>query len=175
MRESLDRQAIERIVRAIGDRLAGDWLLVGGALVSLWLDSRRMTEDLDVIGMTGTQQERFALMQVASDLGLPIEAVNSAADFFVQRIPGWRQEVEPLLRGARGTVFRPTPTLFLMLKAARLSAQDLADCEAMLEKARSEKLAIDGARVRQWVEALPIASDPALAERRERLSSMIDR
>lgn len=109
MRESLDRQAIERIVRAIGDRLEGDWLPSGGALVSLWLDSRRMTEDLDVIGMSGTLQERFALMQVASDLGLPIEAVNSAADFFVQRIPGWRQEVEPLLRGARGTVFRPTP------------------------------------------------------------------
>lgn len=62
-----------------------------------------------------------------------------------------------------------------MLKAPRLSAHDLAVCEAMLEKARSEGLALDGARVRQWVEALPVASDPALAERRQRLTSLIGR
>lgn len=34
------------------------------------------------------------MMEVAEDLGLPIEAVNSPADFFLERIPGWRDQLE---------------------------------------------------------------------------------
>jgi hypothetical protein len=42
----LDRARLERVVEAIAERLPGDWLLVGGALVALWLEPRRTTEDV---------------------------------------------------------------------------------------------------------------------------------
>ena len=112
----LDRQRIEALVAAVADRLEGDWLLVGGALVALWLLPRRVTEDVDIIGLGESGAQRSKLLGLAFDLGLPVETLNSAADFFVERIEGWRQQIEPLHRGAQGTVFRPTPDLFLLLK-----------------------------------------------------------
>jgi hypothetical protein len=41
MTPQFDRAAIERVVSAIADELEGDWLLVGGALVALWLQRSR--------------------------------------------------------------------------------------------------------------------------------------
>ena len=165
----LDRARIEEVVAAIADRLAGDWLLVGGALAALWLSPRRTTEDLDVVGMSGSSAERFALMDLAGELGLPIEALNSAADFFVFRIPDWRDQVEVLRRGARGTVWRPTPTLFVLLKLGRLSDVDLADCLAAIERADADGLALDRGRLLAALGALPRTEDRALAERRAAL------
>ncbi|AKU90915.1 nucleotidyl transferase AbiEii/AbiGii toxin family protein [Vulgatibacter incomptus] len=162
-------------MNAVADRLAGGWVLVGGALVSLWLDSRRTTEDVDLFGIDGGQTARFELMKLAQDLGLSVESVNSAADFFVQRIPGWEKELEPLRAGAKGTVYRPTPTLFLMLKAARLSSTDLDDCRAMIAKSRADHLPIDVPRILGWIGELPTMSDQALTERRERLVELLDK
>jgi hypothetical protein len=74
---------------------------------ALWLESRRTTEDVDIVGLQGTAEERMALMRLATELDLPVEAVNSAADSFVRRIDGWRDELELFRRGARGRVYRP--------------------------------------------------------------------
>jgi len=50
---SLDRDRIQGIVHEIGEQLAGDWLLIGGGLVALWLEPDRTTEDLDLVGIRG--------------------------------------------------------------------------------------------------------------------------
>jgi hypothetical protein len=162
----LDAKRVEEIVAALCDRVGGDWLLIGGALVALWVEPRRMTEDVDLVSMRGHPDDRLALMQLASDLGLPVEAVNSAADFFVRRIAGWQRDVEVFRQGARGRVFRPTPSLFLLLKAPRLSPTDLDDCLAVLERARLDRLTLDVPRVLATMDALPPAADPAVTERR---------
>jgi hypothetical protein len=65
----LDRARLERVVEAIAERLPGDWLLVGGALVALWLEPRRTTEDVDIVGLGGTTDERLALLRLAAELG----------------------------------------------------------------------------------------------------------
>src|SRR5262249_33436770 len=124
MRE-LDHDRIQTLLTTVANKLEGDWLLIGGALVSVWLERERVTEDIDLIGLGGTASERFSLMDLADAEGLPVEAVNSAADFFVYRIPGWRKEIQLLQSGTRGRIHRPTPTLFLLLKIGRLSEQDL--------------------------------------------------
>lgn len=170
MSSVLDSQRIAAVVDAIGDRLDGEWLLIGGGLVALWLDGRRTTEDVDVVGLRGTAEERFALMQLAEELGLPVESVNSAADFFVRRIEGWRDEIRVLCRGARSTIYRPTTTLFVLLKLRRLSALDLLDCEAALSKSED---AVDRARLLEALAALPETDDTALAGRRQRLREVI--
>ena len=108
-------------------------------------------------------------MSLASSLGLPIESVNSAADYFVHRIPDWREQLEPLHRGSRSTIYRPTPTLFLLLKLARLSSQDLADCLALLERVRVQSLRLDAPRVQSALDALGPTEDADLAARRSLL------
>ena len=79
MTAAFDRAHIEQIVRAIGDRLDGDWLLVGGAAVALWLEPRRLTEDVDIVPLTDTGGERLALMDLANDLGLPIDRSSNGS------------------------------------------------------------------------------------------------
>ncbi len=169
----LDRQRIDELVSAVADRLEGDWLLIGGALVALWLSPRRVTEDVDLIGIADASAQRPKLLSLAWDLGLPIETLNSAADFFVERIEGWRQEIAPLRKGSKGTIFRPTPTLFLLLKLARLSEQDLEDCLALLELADREGLPLDRQRLTDAAIELPATSDAELAERRRRLQGAL--
>jgi hypothetical protein len=56
----------------------------GEKLREVWLESRRVTEDIDLVGTR--PDSRLRLMELAERLGLPIEAMNSAADFFVRRI-----------------------------------------------------------------------------------------
>ena len=84
--------------------------MIGGAIASLWFDPRRTTEDVDIMGLGGTPSERLALLELADSLGLPVESLNSAADYFVQRIADWRAQLVPFRSGAKGVVYRPTAT-----------------------------------------------------------------
>jgi len=170
----LDRGRIERVLQAVCDRLDGEFVLIGGALVAVWLEPRRVTEDIDLVGIAGTAAERFSLMQLADELGLPIEAVNSAADFFLFRIEGWRSELEPLQVGPRATIYRPSATLFLLLKLGRLSEQDLDDCLALLTKVDADGLPLDRARVGRALEALGATEDLARSGRRARLAAAVE-
>jgi len=112
-------------------------------------------------------------MDLAVSEALPIEAVNSAADFFVRRIPDWRAHLVELHRGAKATVYRPDATLFLRLKIGRLSEVDLHDCVTLLDHCdrTAEHVAIDD--VLQALAALPATDDEALQRRREGLRSRL--
>ena len=109
-------------------------------------------------------------MELMDRLGLPVEAVNSAADFFVHRIAGWERETELFRQGARGRIMRPTATLFLLLKLRRLTEQDLDDCLMLLAK----KPPFDAGRIRSELAALDRTDDEKLRERREKLLETLD-
>jgi hypothetical protein len=148
---------------------------VGGALVALWLDTRRVTEDVDLVGLEGTGADRLALLGLATDLGLPVEALNSAADYFVHQISDWREHLELFRVGPAGRIFRPSATLFLLLKLRRLSTRDLEDCLELIQRCEQDGVEIDTARVRSSLAALGPSADAALTARRERLLAAVDR
>lgn len=148
-----------------GERLDGEWLLIGGSAAAAWFSPGRTTEDIDLIGLGGTQAERFALLELAVHVGIPIEAVNSAADFFVRRIADWRAHLVVLHRGPRATIFRPDATLFLLLKIGRLSETDLGDCLALIEHGDS----IERERILAALDAQPPTEDIAMRARRAAL------
>lgn len=168
-----DRSRVQALLELAGERLEGEWLLIGGGAAAAWFAPGRTTEDLDLIGLGGTQAERFALMELAAAAAIPIEAVNSAADFFVRRIDGWRDQMIELHRGSRATIYRPNATLFLLLKIGRLSAVDLDDCVALLEHVDQSREPVDRGRVREQLEVLPASDDPALQQRRAHLSAVL--
>lgn len=144
-------------------------MLIGGGAAAMWLSATRTTEDLDLIGLAGTQDERFALMNLALEASLPVEAVNSAADFFVRRIADWRDHMVVLHPGPSATIYRPDATLFVLLKLQRLSEVDLADCEACLRTGET----IDRDRLRSSLAALAPTDDQHLQQRRERLAALL--
>jgi hypothetical protein len=172
---TFDGPQLEKVLAAVCDRLEGDFLLIGGALVALWLEPRRTTEDVDLIGVEDGAGARSALLSLAHDLGLPVEALNSAADFFVHRIPGWREQLEPFRSGVKGRVLRPSPTLFVRLKLARLSEQDLQDCLAALARVEADGLALDRPELVAALRVLPSTADARLAARRAALGAALER
>lgn len=165
----LDRARIERFLSRAADALEGKWLLVGGAAAAIWFSPDRTTEDIDLVGSDGTNAERLRLMEIADAEGLPVEAVNSAADFFVRRIPNWNSEVIELRRGASAKIFRPTATMYMLFKISRLGEQDLDDCLALLAWCASHDEVVDRSRVRAALGSLPPTPDMGLAERRQQL------
>ena len=171
---TFDRTRTEQFLQLAADRLDGEWLLIGGGAAAAWFAAGRTTEDLDLIGLANTQDERYALMELATEAGLPVEAVNSAGGFFVRRIPDWKAHLVVLLRGGRATIYRPDATLFLLLKISRLSEVDLGDCLALLGHAEQTGEPVDVARVRAELAALPATDDVALRERRARLMQQLD-
>jgi hypothetical protein len=108
-------------------------------------------------------------MELAADASIPIEAVNSAADFFVRRIVGWRDQLVELMRGASAVIYRPSATLFLLLKLERLSEADLDDCLTMISHCARTGESIDVARVIARLDSLPNTDDLPLARRRGQL------
>jgi len=147
--------------------------LVGGAAAAAWFAVTRTTEDVDLVGLAGTSAERLALMELAGRAGLPIETVNSAADFFVRKIDGWRDELVPLLRGTRAMIYRPSATLFLLLKIERLTAVDLEDCIGLLDHCAIEPEPVDVARVLSKLGSLDPAPDAGRRERRGLLAELL--
>lgn len=170
-----DRSRIQALLELAGERLTGDWLLIGGAAAAAWFAPVRTTEDIDLIGLGGSQAERLALMELAETASIPIEAVNTAADFFLRRVDGWRDQLVPLHRGPSATIFRPSATLFILLKLHRLSAVDLEDCIALLEHCERSGEVIDRVRIRARIDGLPPTDDASLAERRARIRDALDK
>jgi hypothetical protein len=166
---TLDKSRIAHFIELVGERLRGDWLLVGGAAAALWFRDQRVTEDVDLFGLDGTNRERADLLDLAAAESFPLEIVNTTADWFVRRIPDWREQLEVLHRGPNAVVYRPTATLYLLLKAARLTETDLDDCLALIAFADANQLAVDWARVAAAVDALAETPDEALMVRREKL------
>lgn len=171
----LERTAIARLVEAAGERLTGDWVLVGGALAALWFSPERATEDVDLVAVVDEQGKRYEVVELALAQGLPLEAVNSAADFFLRRIPGWQEELEVLHAGPRARILRPSPTLFLLLKIGRMSEADLGDCLGLIALVERCGLPLDGARVEAGIDALKGARPSPAAERCETPRSHLSR
>ncbi len=72
-----------------------------------------------------------------------------------------------------GTIYRPTATLFLLLKLRRLSEQDLSDCLDLLRKVAAESAPLDTARVLAALDGLAETADEQLRARRARLRSRL--
>ena len=113
-------------------------------------------------------------MEVADAEGLPIEVVNSAADFYVRRVPEWNREVVVLRQGASAKILRPTATMYMLFKLARLGEQDFDDCMALLAWCDDHDEVVDRARVKLALGSLAETADQALAERRQQLADALD-
>ena len=77
--------------------------------------------------------------------------------------------LEEFRRGPRAILYRPNPTLFLLLKVGRMSESDLADCLLLIGFSEANGLTIDSDRVRAHAEHLAPTADEALNRRRAKV------
>ena len=131
--KGLDVQTLQKFLKIAGDRLHGNWVVMGGTVLPLLGNPIRSTVDIDLAGPSqASQKDTLILMEIAEELGLPVETINQAGAFFLFQIKGWENKVVELHKGKTAVFFRPNVDLFLELKIHRLNESDLSDCLAFL-------------------------------------------
>ena len=76
----LNTARLRAFLQLAGNRLKGEWLLVGGAVLPLLGVNHRTTLDINLVNLHDADgRQTLAMMRVADELGLPVETINQAA------------------------------------------------------------------------------------------------
>lgn len=168
----MDSKFLKKFIKILGKRVKGDWIILGGTVLPLLEASSRHTKDIDLAApLHATQKDILTLMDIAESLHLPIEAINQAAGFFLYRIPDWQKEIILFHKGTKANVFRPSATLYLLLKIKRMNETDLDDCLKMIEFSKRQREAIDKNRIISSIKN-EIKSSPTFSKT-ERLKELL--
>lgn len=140
----LNSKLLKQFLKQAGDKLEGEWLLIGGTLLpAVGLDIRA-TVDIDFIGLGKKEaSQTLELMEISEALGLPIETVNQAAAFFLNKIDYDKKDLIILYKGKNAVIYRPSGELYFKLKINRLSQTDAIDCTHYYNYCVSQKDKID--------------------------------
>lgn len=125
----LDSKLLKKLLDAAVKKLDGEWILLGGTLLPALGVETRPTVDVDLVCLQKSSNEQnLKLMALAESLDLPVETINQAAAYFLNKTGYNRDDLIVLKKSRRATLFRPTVSLFWKLKIPRLSESDMSDC-----------------------------------------------
>lgn len=131
-------------LKNITEDIEGDWVIIGGSLLAIIQASNRSTVDIDICPLNElTNENRLNLMNLAIKSGLPIEAINPSADFFLRQIPNWKSSLVLFKAGKKGNIFRPSLELYFKLKLNRSSDTDIDDCISFINWHKKNSLEIN--------------------------------
>lgn len=130
---------VRRIIDRIVDTLEGDWILVGGALLNFLKVSDRQTLDIDLVPVNkATNEDQLKIVEIAVDNGLPPEAINFAAEYFVKKQAGWKNQIVLIKTTKKARLYRPSKKLFRQLKESRGTPTDLKDIQVFEENIKDK-------------------------------------
>lgn len=126
----MNRIVIKELVDELVDKLPGDWVLLGGSLLSYLNISDRQTYDIDLAPKGKISNDiTLAAMEIASKKGMPPEAINFSVAYFLKKQRSWESELILIRKTKSSRLFRPTKKLFRKLKEARGTETDIRDIE----------------------------------------------
>ena len=128
----ITEKTLEKFIHKAQRELNGEWVLLGGSLLSLLKIQTRVTYDIDIVELDKRSQD-IALMQIADDLGMPIEAINQAAAFFLEKQKNYKENLILLNEDKNFKLFRPNLSLYLALKMNRGTESDINDSIAYIK------------------------------------------
>lgn len=145
----ITQKQYDEFVKNILADIEGDWVIIGGSLLAIIHASHRNTADIDICPVHEmTNEHRLQLMSLALKSGLPIEAINPSADFFLRQIPNWKTSLVLYKTGTKGNIFRPSLELYLKLKLNRGSDADIEDCLSFIDWHKKNSLPIDNENIK---------------------------
>ncbi len=166
--KAISKKILQQFFERADAAISGEFLILGGSVLHLVGIDYRTTIDIDLASLREDLATKYylALMEIAQSIGLPIEAINQAAAFFVYQIPNWQSSLVEVYRGKHCTFYRPDINLFLRLKINRLSESDQEDCLRMIDFARKTGEAIDTHKAITQIEGcLKECNRPGLEQR----------
>jgi hypothetical protein len=125
---------MEKFIAKVLSQLEGDWVILGGTVLCLLGIDERVTMDIDMVAINNkqTNSQSIKLMEIAESLGLPVEAINQAGEYFLSKVDDFQDHLILFAESKRCKIYRPDTYLFLKLKLARSSETDISDCIAFL-------------------------------------------
>ena len=173
---NLDSKSLNIFLKKAAKELVGDWVLLGGTLLPALGVDVRVTTDIDIICLDeSTNKQQLVLMELAESMKIPPESINMAAEYFFRKVGHKKEDLIPLVKGPRCVIYRPSVTLYLLLKIARLTESDLLDCESMILYAKKNHEVIDRSRLTAAIKSAlqKAASNEGHLQRLEDLRRMI--
>lgn len=118
---------LDQFLKLMGEKLSGEWIIIGGTVLPMLGINHRITVDIDVASKN-KKEETLKLMAIADELGLSVETINQSGAYFLYQIESFEKNLLPLYKGSRSEIYRPNLWLFFELKIKRLSESDALDC-----------------------------------------------
>jgi hypothetical protein len=131
----MNSRTLKKFVEIASDRLIGEWVVIGGTVLPILGVDHRVTLDIDFIRIHEKESnaDSLILMEIAEQMGLPIEAVNQAGAYFFSKVENAIDHLVILKKGSRCTIYRPDVWLYIALKLGRFTETDLEDCLVMIK------------------------------------------
>ena len=170
----INSKLMKKFIAKVLTNLEGEWVIIGGTVLSLLGIDERVTMDIDMVAINNKQSnsQSIKLMEIAESLGLPVEAINQAGEYFLSKVDGFQDHLILFAESKKCKIYRPDAYLFLKLKLARSSETDLRDCMAFLrhnqEEARTFKKEISKL-LKQFMKSAPAEKQKLLLELEELL------
>ena len=171
----MEKKLLEKFIHLLANKVEGKWIIIGGSVLPLLEASFRHTQNIYILSPPqSTQKDTLTLMEIAQSLGLPIEAINQAASFFLYKIPNWEKELVLIHKSSKTYIFRPSATLYILLKLNRLSETDFEDCKNMIAYAKTHQEPIDKKRIQKKIQELlkKETSEPKMKRFKELILSL---
>lgn len=171
----INSKLMKKFIAKVLTNLEGEWVIIGGTVLSLLGIDERVTMDIDMVAINNKQSnsQSIKLMEIAESLGLPVEAINQAGEYFLSKVDGFQDHLILFAESKKCKIYRPDAYLFLKLKLARSSETDLRDCMAFLrhnqEEARTFKKEISKL-LKQFMKSAPSEKQKLLLELEELLN-----
>jgi hypothetical protein len=136
----INSKLMKKFVAKVLTNLEGEWVIIGGTVLSLLGIDERVTMDIDMIAINNkhTNSQSIKLMEIADSLGLPVEAINQAGEYFLSKVDGFQDHLILFAESKKCKIYRPDAYLFLKLKLARSSETDISDCITFLRHNKKE-------------------------------------
>lgn len=167
----LNTQVLTKLAKEISNEIKGDWLIFGGSSLYLLGVESRATTDVDIASFhNSTNQETLQLMTIAADFNLPVEVINQAGSFFLNKIENWQNRCQLFCKGKLGKIYIPEFDLYIELKSARMSESDLSDCLAYLKWTKENKKSFDQETALQKLRQTQLKSN---AEQKVRMQQLV--
>jgi hypothetical protein len=168
----LDSKVIKKLIQKAGEQLSGEWILAGGVLLPALDLPIRSTVDVDLWGLGSHESsQQLELMKLSESLGLPVDTINQAGAFFLNKVGYVKDDLIILHKGSKATVFRPSVALYWRLKVQRFTETDAQDCSHYLKFCRQVKDPVDLSELRGILQAAQ--TDAASAEKRGRIRKLL--
>jgi hypothetical protein len=138
----INSKIIKIFIQKALDELEGNWVIIGGTVLTLLGIEDRVTVDIDMISLSpkNSNEKTLKLMEIAELIGLPVETINQSGEYYLHKIPDFKKELVLFAESKKCKIYRPNAYLFFYLKISRLTETDCSDCSSFVKKNRIEVL-----------------------------------